>query len=120
MKASRFVKPFEQQVDFWERALSKITETTEMLLVVQRQWLYMETIFLGEDIRKQLPKESTMFDDVNIKWRVIMTKMNELRNAKRCSEEDGTPTFQIIFRIASAMEVHYPLLSFFQQEFMPN
>lgn len=89
MKASRFVKPFEQQVDYWERALSKIAETTEMLLVVQRQWLYMETIFMGEDIRKQLPKESCMFDDVNRKWMIIMTTLSEIRNARRCSVKEG-------------------------------
>lgn len=89
MKASRFVKPFEDLVDKWERALSKITETVEMLLVVQRQWLYMETIFMGEDIRKQLPKESTQFDAINHQWMSIMISMNGIRNAKKCSEKEG-------------------------------
>lgn len=42
MKASRFVKAFEQEVDRWERQLSHILETTEMLLTVQRQWMYLE------------------------------------------------------------------------------
>ena len=42
MKASRFVKPFAQEVDKWERMLSQILEVTEMLLLVQRLWLYME------------------------------------------------------------------------------
>jgi len=42
MKSSRFVKAFEQDVDKWERALSLIMEIIEMLLVVQRQWMYME------------------------------------------------------------------------------
>ena len=42
MKASRFVKAFEKEVDHWERTLSHIMETTEMLLTVQRQWMYLE------------------------------------------------------------------------------
>ena len=42
MKASRFVKAFEQEVDQWERTLSLILEVTEMLLTVQRQWMYLE------------------------------------------------------------------------------
>jgi len=42
MKASRFVKSFEQEVDKWERALSLIGEVLEMLLIVQRQWMYLE------------------------------------------------------------------------------
>ena len=42
MKASRFVKAFEQDVDKWERVLSHILEVVEMLLQVQRQWMYLE------------------------------------------------------------------------------
>lgn len=42
MKASRFVKAFEQEVDHWERVLSHILEVTETLLTVQRQWMYLE------------------------------------------------------------------------------
>ncbi len=42
MKASRFVKAFEQEVDKWDRTLSHILEVVEMLLTVQRQWMYLE------------------------------------------------------------------------------
>ena len=42
MKASRFVKAFEQDVDHWECTLSLISEVVEMLLTVQRQWMYLE------------------------------------------------------------------------------
>lgn len=45
MKASRFVKAFEHDVDQWERTLSHILEVTEMLLTVQRQWMYLEVDF---------------------------------------------------------------------------
>lgn len=31
---------------------------------------YQQNIFLGEDIRKQLPRESAEFDDVNANWKV--------------------------------------------------
>ena len=42
MKASRFVKPFEKEVDKWERTLSTILEVIELTLQVQRQWMYLE------------------------------------------------------------------------------
>lgn len=42
MKASRFVKAFEKDVDHWERCLSLILEVIEMILTVQRQWMYLE------------------------------------------------------------------------------
>ncbi|KAJ8310645.1 hypothetical protein KUTeg_012510 [Tegillarca granosa] len=89
MKASRFVKAFEQEVDKWERTLSLILEVVEMLLTVQRQWMYLENIFLGEDIRKQLPRESAEFDDVNSRWKVVMTRLNKDRNALRGTHHEG-------------------------------
>ena len=42
MKASRYVKAFEKDVDYWERTLSHILEVIEMVLQVQRQWMYLE------------------------------------------------------------------------------
>ena len=42
MKASRFVKAFEREVDHWECCLSLILEAVEMVLMVQRQWMYLE------------------------------------------------------------------------------
>ena len=42
MKASRYVKAFEAEVDYWERTLSLILEVIEMILLVQRQWMYLE------------------------------------------------------------------------------
>ena len=42
MKASRYVKAFEKEVDHWERTLSLILEVIEMTLQVQRQWMYLE------------------------------------------------------------------------------
>ncbi|CAH6786111.1 Dnah2 [Phodopus roborovskii] len=83
MKASRFVKAFEKDVDHWERCLSLILEVIEMVLTVQRQWMYLENIFLGEDIRKQLPNESALFDQVNNNWKAIMDRMSKDNNALR-------------------------------------
>lgn len=45
MKASRYVKAFEKEVDHWERKLSHILEVVEMILQVQRQWMYLEVSY---------------------------------------------------------------------------
>uniref|UniRef100_A0A8C8SM12 Dynein axonemal heavy chain 2 n=1 Tax=Pelusios castaneus TaxID=367368 RepID=A0A8C8SM12_9SAUR len=89
MKASRFVKPFEKQVDRWERCLSLILEVIEMVLTVQRQWMYLENIFLGEDIRKQLPQESASFDQINANWKTIMDRLSKDNNALRGTHYPG-------------------------------
>lgn len=64
MKSTRFVEPFSKEVDYWEKTLNYILESLENSLVVQRQWLYLENIFQGEDIRKQMPSETTRFEEL--------------------------------------------------------
>ncbi|KAI8915474.1 dynein heavy chain and region D6 of dynein motor-domain-containing protein [Powellomyces hirtus] len=88
MKASKFFVAFEGQVDHWERTLSRIMEVIEMLLQVQRQWMYLENIFVGaEDIRKQLPKESAVFDGVNNTWKAIINRMMEDKNVLKATHQ---------------------------------
>ncbi|XP_048885226.1 dynein axonemal heavy chain 2 [Brienomyrus brachyistius] len=89
MKASRFIRAFEKEVDHWERSLSLILEVIEMILTVQRQWIYLENIFLGEDFRKQLPRESKEFDEINSSWKTIMDCLNKDRNALRGTHHPG-------------------------------
>ncbi|XP_064181287.1 dynein axonemal heavy chain 2 [Anguilla rostrata] len=89
MKASRFVRAFEKEVDRWERCLSLVLEVIEMILTVQRQWMYLENIFLGEDIRKQLPRETTEFDKINSSWKTIMDRLSKDNNALRGTHYPG-------------------------------
>lgn len=43
--------------------------------------MYLENIFIGsEDIRKQLPKESVLFDQVHTTFMVQMQQLNSVRN----------------------------------------
>nr|XP_012223058.1 PREDICTED: dynein heavy chain 2, axonemal-like [Linepithema humile] len=75
MKSTRFVEPFAQQVDYWERTLSTIGEVLEMVLVVQRKYIYMDNIFTSEDIRKQLPKETDDYDKITIMLAELTSRM---------------------------------------------
>ncbi|KAI8894261.1 dynein heavy chain and region D6 of dynein motor-domain-containing protein [Globomyces pollinis-pini] len=90
MKASKFFKSFESQVDQWERSLSLVVEVIETLLMVQRQWMYLENIFVGtEDIRKQLPKESAVFDQVNLGFKKIMNQILKEKNVLKIAHTVG-------------------------------
>eukprot|EP00064_Thunnus_orientalis_P006207 superscaffoldBa00000637_g6223 len=89
MKASRFVKAFEREVDCWERRLSLVLEVIEAILTVQRQWIYLENIFQGKDIREQLPHECKEFQDVSASWKTIMGRLNENNNALQGTHHPG-------------------------------
>lgn len=48
-----------------------------------------QNIFLGDDIRRQLPNESALFDQVNNNWKAIMDRMNKDNNALRSTHYPG-------------------------------
>ncbi|KAI8916282.1 dynein heavy chain and region D6 of dynein motor-domain-containing protein [Gorgonomyces haynaldii] len=73
MSASRFVTAFLPAVQQWEQILSRIGEITEIWMVVQRKWMYLESIFIGAgDIRMQLPEEAARFDRIDKIFKKIM------------------------------------------------
>lgn len=74
-KCYRFVEPFAEEVDYWERTLSTIGEVLETTLLIQRGYMYMDNIFTTEDIRKQLPKETSKYDKLTRQWIAITSRM---------------------------------------------
>lgn len=65
IKASKFYNSFAEKIDRWEISLNAVSETVELILTVQKKWMYLESIFMAsEDICKQLPKESAIFLEV--------------------------------------------------------
>ncbi|KAL7754402.1 hypothetical protein RI367_000383 [Sorochytrium milnesiophthora] len=88
MKSSKFYVAFSTEIDHWERTLARVVEVVELMLQVQKQWMYLENIFVGsEDIRKQLPKESAVFDQVNATWKQCMSEINRERNVLKATHQ---------------------------------
>ncbi|KAH9639977.1 hypothetical protein HF086_008072 [Spodoptera exigua] len=81
MKSTKYVEPFIKEVDYWEKSLGYVAECIEISLQVQRRYLYLETIFTGEDIRKQLPAEVLVFDALTADWTEITASMHAGKNA---------------------------------------
>lgn len=86
IKASKFFVVFEQDITSWEKTLSHISEMIEIIQQVQRNWMYLENIFIGsEDIRKQLPQESIMFEAVHNTFIKLMKQLQALSNVKKAT-----------------------------------
>ncbi|XP_076108254.1 dynein axonemal heavy chain 10-like isoform X2 [Mytilus galloprovincialis] len=77
MSASRFIGPFLNTVQNWEKSLSLISEVLDVWMVVQRKWMYLEGIFIGGDIRSQLPEEAKKFDSIDKTFKKIMNETHK-------------------------------------------
>ncbi|XP_004753142.1 dynein axonemal heavy chain 10 isoform X1 [Mustela putorius furo] len=86
ISGSRFVGPFLQTVHKWEKTLSLIGEVIEIWMLVQRKWMYLESIFIGGDIRSQLPDEAKKFDNIDRIFKRIMAETLKDPVIKRCCE----------------------------------
>nr|XP_046243361.1 dynein axonemal heavy chain 10 [Scatophagus argus] len=84
MAGSRFVGPFLSTIQQWEKDLSLINETIEVWLLVQRKWMYLESIFIGGDIRSQLPKEAEKFDKIDKTFKEVISDTTKNTNIKQC------------------------------------
>ena len=82
-----------EEIVYWEKTLSAVSETIEVMQQVQKAWMYLENIFVGsEDIRRQLPSESSMFDNCDKGWMFTMKRVRENSTAKAACTEEGQLT----------------------------
>ncbi|KAK9865923.1 hypothetical protein WJX84_001850 [Apatococcus fuscideae] len=79
MASNRYSAPFRDEVQAWIGKLSTISELLEQWLMVQSMWMYMEAVFSGGDIVKQLPQEAKRFQNID---KNFMKIVNGARDSK--------------------------------------
>jgi len=84
LNASKYVRAIKHTVAQWEKDLNTINDVIDCWFIVQRKWMYLESIFSSEDIKLQLPEEARKFSKTDQAYKKIMESAYKTPSVIQC------------------------------------
>jgi len=96
MFSSRYLSTFEDKCVYWQKSLAAISEIVTVISEVQRQWSFLENLFIhSEEVKKELPKEAIKFIDIDKEVKSILKDGYQIQKALDfCVQEHVLPSLE--------------------------
>ncbi|XP_038617180.1 dynein heavy chain 14, axonemal [Tachyglossus aculeatus] len=89
IKGSSYLGSIKNLVDEWDQRLMLFSRTLDEWMTCQRNWLYLEPIFLTPEIQRQLPTEAKLFSHATNIWKEIMSRVENKLDALKVATSAG-------------------------------
>jgi dynein heavy chain, axonemal len=90
MMASRYLATFETEVTGWQKSLSMVSEVLILLAEIQRNWSYLEPLFIGsEEVRRELPDDAVRFEGIDRDVKAILMEADQTKNVNAACNKPG-------------------------------
>ncbi|XP_041836758.1 dynein heavy chain 8, axonemal-like [Melanotaenia boesemani] len=93
--SNRYSAYYKTEIQDWVSKLSTSSQVLEQWIIVQNLWVYLEAVFVGGDIAKDLPLEAKRFQDIDKSWIKIMQRAGKVPNVVECCVGDMTLVEQL-------------------------
>jgi dynein heavy chain len=99
MQSSRYIATFESEVEYWTKSLGNITDILTVSADVQRNWAYLENLFLHSDeVKKELPEQAKdfVFIDQEVK-RILADATSKQFTRVFCDQDWVLKSFNTVY-----------------------